>query len=381
MARSDKPYRRHRARAREGSSPGGIDDLRELTAREAEPGRPARREPSAAPAPPARPGRLGKEQRRALRREGRRWYSLRGVGPAGWAGRTLLLVLMAFVAWAGFGYSALNGAVGEANGKITAGARAALDEPPGGMLGTPTNTLILGVDKRKGKTRSRADTILIMRTDPDSGRVKYLSIPRDWRVELPGQGVQKINAAFFFGGQAGMINAVKRLTGLPIHHLMVIKFSGFPKMVDALGGVTVSNPSAIVNCPYENGRRVSFPAGKVELDGASALEFARVRKCDGDFNRALRQQAVVAGMKSKVLSLGGLWRAPWRGADVVRSLQTDIGTMDMVKMGWLQARLRQEKGDRILLTGEIQTLGGISFVVQTDPDLNERQIAAFVRSD
>ena len=42
------------------------------------------------------------------------------------------------------------------------------------------------MDARKGKTRSRADTILIMRTDPDSGRIKYLSIPRDWRVDLPG---------------------------------------------------------------------------------------------------------------------------------------------------------------------------------------------------
>ena len=80
---------------------------------------------------------------------------------------------------------ALNSAVGESNDKITASARAALDEPSGGMLGTPQNTLILGVDARKGKTRSRADTILIMRTDPDSGRIKYLSIPRDWRVDLP----------------------------------------------------------------------------------------------------------------------------------------------------------------------------------------------------
>ena len=88
----------------------------------------------------------------------------------------------------------------------------------------------------------------------------------------------------------------------------------------------------------------------------------------------------MSGMKSKVLSLGGLWRAPWRGAQVVRSLQTDIGTMDMVKMGWLQARLKQTKGDRILLTGEPQLIDGISFVVQTDPDLNERQIASFVSS-
>ena len=48
---------------------------------------------------------------------------------------------------------------------------------------------------------------------------------------------------------------MKRLTGLPINHMMVIKFNGFPKMVDALGGVTVTNPSALVDCPYEAGRR------------------------------------------------------------------------------------------------------------------------------
>ena len=383
MSRTTKPYRRYRARGGDADGEDGLGRLRELNARES--GR------ATAPEPPARtppreprkpkPGRLEREQRRALKREGRRWWSLRGVGPVTWIGRTLLVLLVAFVAWAGFGYWALNGAVGEANGKITESARKALDEPSGGMLGTPTNTLILGVDKRKGKTRSRADTILIMRTDPDSGHIKYLSIPRDWRVELPHYGTQKINAAFFFGGQAGMIRAVKRLTGLPINHLIVIKFAGFPKMVDALGGVTVTNPTAIVNCPYEDGKTVSFAAGRIQLDGPQALEFSRVRKCDTDFARALRQQAVVSGMKSKVLSLGGLWRAPWRGADVVRTLQTDIGTMDMVKMGWLQARLKQTKGDRILLTGEPQLIDNVSFVVQTDPDLNERQIASFVSSN
>ena len=380
MARTTKPYRRYRARGGDSAGADGLGRLRELNARES--GRATAPEPPSRTPPrpePRKPGRLEREQRRALKREGRRWWSLRGLGPVSWIGRTLLVLLVAILAWAGFGYMALDGAVGEANGKITESARAALDEPSG-MLGSPTNTLILGVDTRKGKTRSRADTILIMRTDPDSGRIKYLSIPRDWRVDLPGQGTQKINAAFFFGGQAGMIRAVKRLTGLPIHHVMVIKFTGFPKMVDALGGVTVTNPTAIVDCPYEAGRTVSFPAGRLELNGAQALEFSRVRKCDGDFNRALRQQAVVAGMKSKVLSFGGLWRAPWRGADLVRTLQTDIGTMDMVKMGWLQARLEQRKGDRILLTGEPQTIDGISFVVQTDPDLNERQIASFVAS-
>ena len=390
MSRTTKPYRRFRAHGGESSGENGLDALRALTAREsgteAPPspggnGRRARRPADPAPAP--RPGRLEREQKRALEREGRSRWSLRGIGPGGWIARGLVVLLLGFVAWAVFGYIALNGAVKEANGKITKSAYSALDKPSGGMLGTPTNTLILGVDARKGATRSkRADTILIMRTDPDSGRIKYLSIPRDWRIDLPVYGTEKINSAFTFFGQAGMIRAVKRVTGIPINHVMVIKFSGFPKMVDAVGGITVNNPTALVDCPYEAGRTVSFPAGKIEMDGARALEYSRARygDCGGDFGRALRQQAVVAGLKSKVVAMSQLWRAPWRGAGVVRALQTDIGTMDMVKMGWLQARLEQSKADRILLTGEVQMIGEVSYVVQTDPDLNEREIAKFMGS-
>jgi hypothetical protein len=50
----------------------------------------------------------------------------------------------------------------------------------------------------------------------------------------------------------------------------------------------------------------------------------------------------------------------------------------MIKMGWLQARLEQRPQDRILLSGTPENIGGIDYVVQTDPDLNEREIARFV---
>jgi LCP family protein required for cell wall assembly len=381
MSRTTKPYRRYRVRGREGAVGGGMDELRALRAREAgEGGPPGGAVADRRPLPPPRPGRLERRRRRELARQGRRWWSLRGLGPAGWAGRVAILLLLGVIAWAGFGWLALDGAVDEANGKITDSARAALDPPPGGMLGTPTNTLIIGVDKRKGRTRSRADTLLLMRTDPDAGRIKYLSIPRDYRVELPGQGTQKINAAFFFAGQAGAIRAVKQLTGVPIHHIMVIKLNRFPEMVDAVGGVTVNNPTALVDCPYEAGRTVSFPEGRISLNGDRALEYARARQgdCGGDFGRALRQQAVVAAMKGQVLSPSNIWRAPWRGADVVRQVQTDIGTTDMIKFGWLQARLDQDPRDRILLSGDILDIEGVSYVVQTDPDQNEREIAQFM---
>src|SRR5207244_11062799 len=95
-----------------------------------------------------------------------------------------------------------------------------------GLLGGPQNILIVGSDARGGDHAARADTIMVMRTDPDSGRIKYLSVPRDFRVDLPRMGAAKINAALFFYGQPGIIGAVRRLTGLPINHIMVIRFQG-----------------------------------------------------------------------------------------------------------------------------------------------------------
>lgn len=383
MSGSDKGYRRFRTRGgadHDGPPADGLSELRALTDRE------TRR----AEAPPRhrreeRPLEVSSRERerraeRERRRRERRWWSLRGLGPGGWIGRIAVLLLVGFAVWATAGFLVLRGAVSDSNARITPAARAALDPPTGGMLGTPTNTLILGVDARRGETRARSDTILIMRTDPSSGRMKYLSIPRDFRVELPGQGTQKINAAFYFGGQAGAIKAVKRLTGIPINHVIVIKFNGLAKMVDALGGVSVNNPTAVKDCYYEAGQTVNFPQGNINLNGERALQFARVRKCDDDMHRAMRQQALVAGLKNRVLAPTALLQAPWRGAQVVRSLQTDIGTVDLMKLGWLQARLRQDPTDRIVLSGEPLMIDGIWYVVGTDPDRNEREIASFMGS-
>ena len=83
-------------------------------------------------------------------------------------------------------------------------------------------------------------------------------------------------------------------------------------------------------------------------------------------------------MKGKVLSPGNIWRAPWRGAGVVRALQTDIGTMDMNKMGWLPSRLDQRPGDRILLSARSSTFTGSPTLCRPTPTRTEREIAKFM---
>jgi LCP family protein required for cell wall assembly len=301
------------------------------------------------------------------------------VGPWGIAARVGVLLLVVVLGWAGLGYLALSGAASEANKRISAGARAALTDPKGGLLGTPENTLIIGSDADRDRSGARADTLMVMRTDPDAGRIRYLSIPRDLRVEVPGVGHVKIGEAFAYRGNRGVIRAIRDEIGLPIHHIMVIDFKGVSKMVDAVGGISLDNPFELRECEYPGGRRVSFSKGRIELDGAQALVYSRVRKCDGDVERARRQQLVVAALKSKVLSWSSLPAAPWRGARMVRAISTDLSAMDLAKLGWLQGRLKTDGKDRDVLAGAPTSIGGIFYFVM-DPDRAETQLRRFQSS-
>jgi LCP family protein required for cell wall assembly len=383
MPTSAKSYRRYKARGR-GPDDGGLEELRALNSARAasaqRAGRPAPKRPSrpTPPPPPSRPRPPRRPTAAAPPPRRPRLWSLRGVGVLGWIWRLSALLLVTVLVWGALGFWAIRNADRVAGSRVTPAGRAAL-APGGGLLGTPQNILIVGSDARPGEHVARADTILIMRTDPDAGRIKYLSIPRDFRVELPRVGTDKINAAMSYFGQPGIIGAVRRLTGLPIHHLIVIRFQGLRRLVDELGGVTVNNPTALVNCEYTPGETVSFPKGPIGLDGARALQFARVRKCDSDLQRAARQQVLMSSLKARVVSLRSLYRAPWRAAAIVRAIGTDLSTTELIKLGWLQARLKQAPEDRMVLAGEPQTIGGISYVIGL-PDQDEQQLARFVGS-
>ena len=85
---------------------------------------------------------------------------------------------------------------------------------------------------------------MLVRTDPDEHRIALLlSIPRDLRVEIPGSGLDKVNAAYAFGGPTLAIRTVQALTGIPINHVVVVSLLRFKEVIDTLGGVTIDVPS------------------------------------------------------------------------------------------------------------------------------------------
>lgn len=157
------------------------------------------------------------------------------------------------------------------------------------------SVLLLGIDRRDGE-QGRSDSIIVMTLNPTTDEGAMLSIPRDTKTEIVGKGMNdKINHAYAFGGAEMAMNTVEGLLDIPIDYVVEADMEAFTEVVDALGGITVTNDFAFSADGY------NYPIGQVDLNGASALSYARMRYEDpnGDFGRQERQRAVVAAIVEK----------------------------------------------------------------------------------
>jgi LCP family protein required for cell wall assembly len=177
--------------------------------------------------------------------------------------------------------------------------------------GEPQTILLLGSDTRPktakdggAGAKGRSDTIILARLDPKRKATALMSLPRDLKVDIPGHGTDKINAAYEIGGPALTLKTVKQLTGLPINHVINVDFKGFSSAIDAIGCIYVD-----VDRQYLNDTAayafIHVDAGYQKLCGDKALQFARFRHEDSDLVRGVRQQEVVKAMKQQI-SVSGL---------------------------------------------------------------------------
>lgn len=215
---------------------------------------------------------------------------------------------------------------------------------------SPVTVLLLGTDRRPGENVTpRSDAVLVARIDPARKRVALLSLPRDLWVAIPGHGNNRLNAAYLWGerdGPPGGGLALARATvsdtlGLPIDYGVVVDFRGFAGIIDALGGVNVDVPRPLVDREFPTAdyrvTTVRFAAGRQRMDGARALAYARIRHPDSDFERGLRQQAVLVAIAERLHERGDLatWFAARRvSAALVGYVQTDMPVERMLELIW-----------------------------------------------
>jgi LCP family protein required for cell wall assembly len=299
----DEPpqYTRYRARCRL------------LPHREEELGQPARLPPG--PTRPPRNGRSG--QLGALPRIGwRRWASRK---------RVLLGLLGLILAWLGVSLVLFLLSSHFQRTSPPSNVTSVLD-PAGYPLTSANNILVLGSDRRQKNSKEpgaettgpgRSDSIMLIRTG--GGHAARLSIPRDTVVEIPGHGLQKINAAHAFGGPALSIAVIKSWLGIPINHVVEVNFENFPQLIDSMGGVDYTGGCIVSRLDggfSRGGYTLRLPAGTHHLNGKQALALARTREnlcapSETDLQREEHQQGLFTAMKGKLLSPWSFLRLPW----------------------------------------------------------------------
>jgi LCP family protein required for cell wall assembly len=210
-------------------------------------------------------------------------------------------------------------------------------DPSGYPLTSANNILVLGSDRRQKDSKepganktgpSRSDSIMLLRIG--GGHDARLSIPRDTVVDIPGHGLQKINAAYAFGGPALSISVIKSYLDIPVNHLVEVNFEDFPQLIDAMGGVDYSGGCIVSKVDggfSRGGYTLRLKKGTHHIDGKQALALARTREnlCrpnETDLQREEHQQALFTDMKSRLLSPSSFIRLPliaWNAPPAITS--------------------------------------------------------------
>jgi polyisoprenyl-teichoic acid--peptidoglycan teichoic acid transferase len=171
--------------------------------------------------------------------------------------------------------------------------------------GKPQTLMILGSDRRPKNNSegalggSRSDTIMLVRLDPGKKATAILSLPLDLKVEIPGHGTDKINAAYELGGPALTLETVKAVTKLPINHVVNVHFNGFWRAVNAVGCVYADIDRRYYNDSAEYSY-INVQPGYQRLCGTKALQYVRFRHEDTDIVRAARQQDFLRQAKQQI---------------------------------------------------------------------------------
>lgn len=195
-----------------------------------------------------------------------------------------------------------------------------------GNTGDVTNLLLLGLDGRTSYRGCRSDTMMIVSINKRAKTIKLISLLRDTLITIPGRDrdgnglddYAKLNAAYAYGGFDLLSKTIEQNFRLKIDKYIGVNFVTFPIAVDAMNGVDIymTSAEAAQVCTadqkkerWERGfKRIGTEDKVYSLNGYQALQYARIRKIDSDFNRTNRQRKVVEQLliKAKSMSIGAL---------------------------------------------------------------------------
>ncbi|HET7627927.1 MAG TPA: LCP family protein [Bacillales bacterium] len=247
-------------------------------------------------------------------------------------------------------------------GKVEKEKKKAREDGP-----NPISILLMGVDERKNDV-GRSDTLIVMTLNPDTDEMSMISIPRDTRVQIPGRGWDKINAAYAYGGTSLALETVKDYLDIPIDYYIRINMEGLSDLVDAVGGVDVHNDISWHDEGYYK-KGYFYQKGDIHLNGPQALGYVRMRHLDprGDFGRNERQRDVIRAIINQSADVSSFAHYQTILDAISNNVITDMTFKDMkyVAMNYRECRNDINSYE---VHGIPQRIDGLSFVVVSESE-------------
>ena len=180
------------------------------------------------------------------------------------------------------------------------------------------NILLVGLDSRKDNYTGRSDSMILCTINKKSKKFVMTSFLRDSWVDIPGNGKEKLNAAYALGGSNLLTNTIYENYGIVVDRTAVFNFLFVIDLIDYLGGVTVDvtadelpylnmyihdQNEELYNSPTPNKGQINSGPGTYNLTGNQALAYARIRYVGTDVARTERQRYVLDACLEKCRNL------------------------------------------------------------------------------
>lgn len=256
----------------------------------------------------------------------------------------------------------------------------------------PFTVLFIGVDT-SGKA-GRSDVMMLARIDPDAGTVRLVSFLRDLYVTIPGHGKDRLNAAYFYGGEELLLKTLEENFGVSAGHTVTAHFPTLVQAVDLLGGVeadiTESERQQLNKILEDYNRQVGLAAddglletaGEHLLNGRQALSYCRIRKIDSDFQRTGRQQRILGSAAEKLMQMK-LFDLLKLAVTLLDEVETDLTLADLAALApLLGCETLDIQGAHVPFDGAYadETIGGM-MVLTPDLSANRSQLKRFLEGD
>jgi LCP family protein required for cell wall assembly len=257
-------------------------------------------------------------------------------------------------------------ALPDASPKSTEIALVKVDQGDAAALGPNViSILAVGSDARPGEDfiHSRGDALQLVTINTLTHAASIIGVPRDSWVDIPGHGIDKINASLYYGGPQLMGDTVGNLIGVHPKYVFVTRFKWFSAMVSWLGGVDIRNPFAFDD---EYLKPKGFKAGRIHLNGYDAMAYSRIRHTlpTGDFERSAHQEIVLKAIQAKVRANASRPGFIEHGVlDAMSHMYTNLPPTELFRLAQVMAQVDPSKVRSCVVQGGIGTSSGGASIV------------------